>query len=583
MNDERTKNHQTFERHASWRQWLATAAVVLATTVAGCFDSGGLDSDAGAEGDTTKMSDGGDTTVPDTGPDGCETQPWYVDSDGDGYGKPNETKKACEKPDGYVDNADDCDDSDADINPDATEVCDGVDQNCNGTDDSNESSSELADEDCDKQDGVCSGATISVCTDDGSSYETCGADQYGEDYRSSDDEAWRCDSKDNDCDGDSDEACCDQGTAPSAVQIGDMSNDQSYPVIAPASQNAPNDAKFVVAWAVGQELKLEHVDETGSDVNFGTESLSSAIASIDIVPFSDRYAALLTTDAGEVLALEFDANLSFQGNKTTVHSNSGGTVGEISGSVKGQTIWISYGLEAPSGDLIYGAGLDASNWSLSTTSFAVSNTSNPLPKPGAPEVAVVGGTPTIVWWHAGMEEVRGARISGGTTTNEFSYSVSVLNTQRAEPISARSVSDELIVVFPDFSVGNGALHSLSLQPGATGMQSGATQITGSSATNRAPSAVPVDPNGDGTAEELAVTWEQGNTTDPSIMVGSTSLSSPGKMSGREVVSNFPKAPDITSTDGKAGTSWLNKANQNSKDVKYAPISIDGVPVCTPNP
>jgi hypothetical protein len=42
-------------------------------------------------------------------------------------------------------------------------------------------------------------------------------------------------------------------------------------------------------------------------------------------------------------------------------------------------------------------------------------------------------------------------------------------------------------------------------------------------------------------------------------------------------------PDFTLKDRKAGTIWLNKANQTSKDVKYAPISIDGVPVCSPNP
>ena len=35
---------------------------------------------------------------------------------------------ACEMPLGYVENADDCDDDVATINPDAAEVCDGIRQ-----------------------------------------------------------------------------------------------------------------------------------------------------------------------------------------------------------------------------------------------------------------------------------------------------------------------------------------------------------------------------------------------------------------------------------------------------------------------
>jgi len=74
MNDERTNNHRSSARHAPWPHWLTTAVAVLALALTACVDSGGLDSDAGAEGDTTEMPDGTDTTVPDTEPDGCETQ-----------------------------------------------------------------------------------------------------------------------------------------------------------------------------------------------------------------------------------------------------------------------------------------------------------------------------------------------------------------------------------------------------------------------------------------------------------------------------------------------------------------------------
>ncbi len=59
---------------------------------------------------------------------------WYRDADDDGYGDASETTTACDSaPDGYVSDFQDCDDDDADINPDATEACDGVDDDCDGT------------------------------------------------------------------------------------------------------------------------------------------------------------------------------------------------------------------------------------------------------------------------------------------------------------------------------------------------------------------------------------------------------------------------------------------------------------------
>lgn len=55
---------------------------------------------------------------------------YYRDSDGDGYGDPGDTTTASSPPSGYVENDEDCDDTDANINPGATEVCDGVDNDC---------------------------------------------------------------------------------------------------------------------------------------------------------------------------------------------------------------------------------------------------------------------------------------------------------------------------------------------------------------------------------------------------------------------------------------------------------------------
>jgi hypothetical protein len=49
-----------------------------------------------------------DPTVP------CaERGAWWADADGDGYGDPASAWVTCDQPEGWVDNADDCDDADA--------------------------------------------------------------------------------------------------------------------------------------------------------------------------------------------------------------------------------------------------------------------------------------------------------------------------------------------------------------------------------------------------------------------------------------------------------------------------------------
>lgn len=69
--------------------------------------------------------------------DGGGTQPaettFYFDADGDGYGDPNKTTETTAA--GSVENSTDCDDTNAAINPAATEkISDDIDQNCTGAD-----------------------------------------------------------------------------------------------------------------------------------------------------------------------------------------------------------------------------------------------------------------------------------------------------------------------------------------------------------------------------------------------------------------------------------------------------------------
>ncbi len=131
--------------------------------------------------------------------DGTDT--FYIDHDGDGHGSTDYTTESCEAPSGYVDNATDCDDGDADNHPDATEVCDEIDNNCDGDID---------------EEGALNGATW-YGDGDGDGYgdpasttESCeAASGYVDDASDCDDDDSAihpgatevCDEVDNDCDG----------------------------------------------------------------------------------------------------------------------------------------------------------------------------------------------------------------------------------------------------------------------------------------------------------------------------------------------------------------------------------------------
>ena len=76
--------------------------------------------------------------------DAADAPTWYSDLDMDGYGDPASSTVSCALPPGMSDNAGDCDDGDAAVNPGATEVCNGVDDDCDGLADDADSSLDLA-------------------------------------------------------------------------------------------------------------------------------------------------------------------------------------------------------------------------------------------------------------------------------------------------------------------------------------------------------------------------------------------------------------------------------------------------------
>lgn len=68
--------------------------------------------------------------------EGLAINTYYTDSDDDGYGDVSTVIESCETNlIGYVTNGDDCDDTNSDINPDATEIVNnGIDEDCDGMD-----------------------------------------------------------------------------------------------------------------------------------------------------------------------------------------------------------------------------------------------------------------------------------------------------------------------------------------------------------------------------------------------------------------------------------------------------------------
>ena len=68
--------------------------------------------------------------------DAIEPDPAWRDADGDGYGDPDHHVQLCDWTSGYVDNDQDCDDTEPAVYLGATEVCDDLDNDCDGfTDD----------------------------------------------------------------------------------------------------------------------------------------------------------------------------------------------------------------------------------------------------------------------------------------------------------------------------------------------------------------------------------------------------------------------------------------------------------------
>lgn len=115
------------------------------------------------------VDDDCDSHVDEAGAVGEST--WYLDGDGDSYGRASWAEVACAAPAGFVADSSDCDDLSASNFPGAIEVCDGEDNDCDpateaGDGESDDDSDSVINcDDCDDDDATVFPGAQPVCDD----------------------------------------------------------------------------------------------------------------------------------------------------------------------------------------------------------------------------------------------------------------------------------------------------------------------------------------------------------------------------------------------------------------------------------
>jgi hypothetical protein len=185
----------------------------LSRSCENCLGRGTETCTAGTWGGCTAPTPAASETTCDGADDDCNgevdegvTTTFYRDADEDTYGDPNAPTEACTAPAGYVADDQDCDDGDADTNPDGMDGdadgtnCDAIDQNCDGTPDDGCNCSPGDVQNCGEggEEGECTwGSQNCANVGEGPAWQECsgGVRPVAE----------TCDGLDNDCDGETDE------------------------------------------------------------------------------------------------------------------------------------------------------------------------------------------------------------------------------------------------------------------------------------------------------------------------------------------------------------------------------------------
>ncbi len=179
---------------------------------------------------------------------GLATSTWYRDADSDGYGSAASTTADCNQPSGYVASSTDCDDTDSNIRPGATEVCDGEDNDCDGLTDDDDSpvsgrSTWYRDADLD---GYGNGSSSLSACDEPSGYTDDATDCDDSLSAVNPGANETCNGRDDDCDGTVDNGVLGTGAACPAVDCSEVLDDN--PLAADGTYYLDNGGSTASTW-----------------------------------------------------------------------------------------------------------------------------------------------------------------------------------------------------------------------------------------------------------------------------------------------------------------------------------------------
>jgi hypothetical protein len=277
----------------------------------------------------------GDADDADAGVDTTTQTEAFPDADADGYGDAAATATLyCDAPSGMVADATDCDDTDAAVNPGATEVCDDadVDEDCSGAADDADAGVDTStmtevfpDDDADGY-GDDSAAGASYCDPpSGLVADASDCDDANGDISPAATEV--CDGVDNDCDGDADTGVCT-----TCDQLSILTYYQSFSSVAdePADAAAAELGATHTATSNGSTFGTEYdaatwdiivIDAPGSSLPTDvTARIATQISSGGVVLFSwwdlDSDASLATT-LGVTVTSSFNTPMQMEAPSTS--------------------------------------------------------------------------------------------------------------------------------------------------------------------------------------------------------------------------------------------------------------------------